>query len=67
MATNKEMQKIARNARHCGFAVHKTRGGHYKIVSENRAVLVLPFSPGTSHSERKSQRSWERFKKEHSK
>ncbi len=65
MASNKEMQRIARVAMKAGFSVSRTRAGHYKIAARDGDLIVIPFSPGTAASERDGKQRWNKFRKVH--
>jgi hypothetical protein len=65
MASNKEMQRIARLAGKSGFTVARTRAGHYKISAKDGETIVIPFSPGTDASERDGKQRWNKFRKAH--
>lgn len=65
MASNKEMRKIAREAKKSGFAVDRTRNGHYRISAANGDAITISFSPGTDASERDSIHSYRKFKERH--
>lgn len=66
MASNKEMRKLAKEAEACGYAVNKTKVGHYKIVENlptGKRTLVISFSPGSNGAEKHYKRMFEKFKR----